>query len=100
MAAQVGVAGVTAGAVPEAATRWIAPLVKDLQANRGRSVVIAGDGQPAIVHALAHAMNDALGNVGATVAYTQTAEAQPMNQLAGTAGARRRDERRPGCSSC
>ena len=83
LASQLGVTGTAAGAVPEAATRWMAPLVKDLQANRGRSVVIAGDGQPAVVHALAHAINDALGNVGATVTYTQTAEAQPMNQLAG-----------------
>jgi len=34
------------------------------------------------VHALAHAMNDTLGNVGATVTYTQTAEVQPMDQRA------------------
>jgi molybdopterin-containing oxidoreductase family iron-sulfur binding subunit len=44
--------------------------------------VIAGDGQPAIVHALAHAMNDVLGNVGTTVTYTQTAEVQPIDQRA------------------
>jgi MoCo/4Fe-4S cofactor protein with predicted Tat translocation signal len=74
---------VAASPVPEAASRWIAPLVKDLQANRGASLVIAGDGQSPAVHALAHAMNDALGNVGATVVYTQPAEARPMNQLAG-----------------
>jgi molybdopterin-containing oxidoreductase family iron-sulfur binding subunit len=82
LAAQVGVAGVAAAAVPEAANRWMAPLVKDLQANRGTSLVIAGEGQPPVVHALAHAINDALGNTGATVSYTQTAEAQPSNQLA------------------
>ena len=35
-----------------------------------RSLVIAGDGQPPAVHALAHAMNAALGNVGTTVVYT------------------------------
>jgi molybdopterin-containing oxidoreductase family iron-sulfur binding subunit len=81
VAAQLGVAG--AAAAPEAANTWIAPLVKDLQANRGQSVVIAGDGQPPSVHALAHAMNDALGNVGATVTYTPTAEPRPMNQMAG-----------------
>ena len=34
---------------------------------RGRSVVVAGEYQPAAVHALAHAMNQALGNVGTTV---------------------------------
>ena len=82
VASQLGVAGVTAGTVPEAAQRWITPLVNDLQANRGAGIVIAGDGQPAVVHALAHAMNQALGNAGATVLYTQTAEAQPINQVA------------------
>jgi len=83
LAAQLGVAGSAAPAVPDAATRWMTPLVNDLRAHRGQSIVIAGDGQPPIVHALAHAMNDALGNVGATVVYTQTAEARPTNQLAG-----------------
>ncbi|HVZ23843.1 MAG TPA: TAT-variant-translocated molybdopterin oxidoreductase, partial [Vicinamibacterales bacterium] len=82
VAGAVGVSGVTAGPLPESASTWIDPLVKDLKAARGRSLVIAGDGQPPVVHALAHAMNDALGNVGATVVYTQTAEAVPMNQVA------------------
>jgi len=83
VAASLGVTVGGAAAVPAAAEAWIAPLVKDLQAHRGQSVVIAGDGQPPAVHALAHAMNEALGNVGATVVYTPTSEARPMNQLAG-----------------
>jgi molybdopterin-containing oxidoreductase family iron-sulfur binding subunit len=83
VAARIGVANAGAGAVPAAAASWIDPLVNDLQANRGKSVVIVGDGQPAAVHALAHAMNSALGNVGETVAYTPTAEAAPMNQVGG-----------------
>jgi molybdopterin-containing oxidoreductase family iron-sulfur binding subunit len=83
LAAQLGVGGAGAAPVPAAAANWMTPLVSDLQAHRGQSVVIAGDGQPPIVHALAHAMNNALGNVGATVTYTETAEAQPMNQVAG-----------------
>ena len=82
VAAQVGVAGATAGSLPEAAAAWIAPLVADLQAARGRSVVIAGDSASPAVHALAHAMNAALGNVGQTVVYTQAAETRPSNQLA------------------
>ncbi|HEY3157622.1 MAG TPA: TAT-variant-translocated molybdopterin oxidoreductase [Vicinamibacterales bacterium] len=82
VAARVGVAGVGEATVPRAAMRWIDPLVRDLQASRGRSLVVAGDGQPAVVHALAHAMNGALGNVGATVTYTQTAEVEPMDQRA------------------
>jgi molybdopterin-containing oxidoreductase family iron-sulfur binding subunit len=82
VAMQLGVAGASGGTVPEIAAKWIAPLVADLQAARGRSLVIAGDGQPAAVHALAHAMNAALANVGTTVTYTQTAEARPMDQRA------------------
>ena len=83
VAQQLGVAGAGSGTVPEAAAAWMAPLVSDLQGARGRSLVIAGDGQPPSVHALAHAINNALGNVGTTVVYTQTSEARPMNQLAG-----------------
>jgi MoCo/4Fe-4S cofactor protein with predicted Tat translocation signal len=82
VASRVGVAGVGEATLAGTAMRWIDPLVSDLQASKGRSLVIAGDGQPAIVHALAHAMNDTLGNVGTTVTYTQTAEAQPIDQRA------------------
>ena len=64
-----------------AVAKWIAAIAKDLLAHRGNSVVIAGDTQPPHVHMLAHAMNQALGNVGKTVFYTQTAEAEPINQL-------------------
>ncbi len=83
LASQLGVGAAGAASAPQAAASWMAPLVGDLQAHRGQSLVIAGDGQPPIVHALAHAINNSLGNVGATVTYTRTAEAQPMNQLAG-----------------
>jgi len=82
VAAQVGVAGAGDATAPAAAEAWIGPLVKDLQGARGRSLIIGGEGQSPVVHALAHAMNEALGNVGATVTYTQTAEARPSNQLA------------------
>jgi len=60
---------------------WIDAVVRDLQQRRGASIVIAGPGQPPAVHALAHAMNQALGNVGATVIYTQPVEVDPVNQL-------------------
>jgi MoCo/4Fe-4S cofactor protein with predicted Tat translocation signal len=55
-------------------TQWIDAVVSDLQASRGASVVIAGVGQPPVVHALAHAMNEALGNVGTTVSYIEPVE--------------------------
>jgi MoCo/4Fe-4S cofactor protein with predicted Tat translocation signal len=83
VAAAVGVAGAGPATAPQAAQRWMGPLAKDLQAARGRSLVLAGDGQPPAVHALAHAMNAALGNVGTTVTYTATAEVRPTDQRAG-----------------
>jgi molybdopterin-containing oxidoreductase family iron-sulfur binding subunit len=61
---------------------WMGPLVRDLQAHRGRSLVAAGPGQPPAVHALAHAMNHALGNAGSTVFYTDPVEIEPADQLA------------------
>jgi MoCo/4Fe-4S cofactor protein with predicted Tat translocation signal len=82
VAAAVGVAGAGSATAPQAAQRWMGPLVKDLQASRGRSLVIAGEGQSPAVHAIAHAMNAALGNVGTTVSYTATAEVRPTNQRA------------------
>ena len=42
-------------ASPPAPRSGSTPIAKDLQAHRGASLVIAGDGQPAAVHALAHA---------------------------------------------
>jgi molybdopterin-containing oxidoreductase family iron-sulfur binding subunit len=63
-------------------SQWIDALVRDLQKHRGASVVIAGDQQPPGVHALAHAMNQALDNVGKTVVYTDPVEANPVDQIA------------------
>ncbi|GAO02024.1 Fe-S-cluster-containing hydrogenase [Anaeromyxobacter sp. PSR-1] len=54
-----------------------AAVAADLAKARGRSVVLAGDRQPAAVHALAAALNDALGNAGKTVAYRPTALLDP-----------------------
>jgi len=66
---------------PSPAQDWIAAVSRDLQANAGKSVVIAGDDQPAIVHAIAHAINSQLGNIGSTVLITDSAEVAPVNQL-------------------
>ncbi len=82
IASQLGVSAAGQASVPESAQKFLAAVAKDLQNARGRSLVVAGDGQPPVVHALAHAMNNALGNVGATVVYTNTSEAVPTNQLA------------------
>ena len=79
LAGAVGVAASapSTGSVPPA----LEAAARDLQAHRGRSLVIAGDDQPPGVHALAHAMNVALGNAGHTVVYTPSPEASPALQL-------------------
>jgi molybdopterin-containing oxidoreductase family iron-sulfur binding subunit len=83
LAAELKVAtnGPAADALPENARAWIAPLAADLLAHRGQSVVTAGPEQPAAVHALAHAINAALGNLGETVMITEPVEARPVRQL-------------------
>ncbi|MDB4981915.1 MAG: quinol:cytochrome c oxidoreductase iron-sulfur protein precursor [Myxococcales bacterium] len=60
------------GGLPKGASgdpKWIKAVANDLERNRGRAVVIAGRRQPAAVHALAAALNAALGNVGTAVSY-------------------------------
>ncbi|HEY3054451.1 MAG TPA: TAT-variant-translocated molybdopterin oxidoreductase, partial [Thermoanaerobaculia bacterium] len=59
---------------------WLA-IAKDLQANRGATIVIAGDEQPPVVHAIAHAINQALGSHGSTITITDPVEVAPVNQL-------------------
>ncbi len=61
--------------------KFIQAVAEDLKKNRGQSLVIAGEHQPPVVHAIAHAINDALGNAGNTVAYTDALEAQPANSF-------------------
>jgi len=60
----------------------ISTIAEDLWQHRGSSLVMAGRQQPPLVHALAHAMNDALGNVGHTVVYTAPVAAQLTDQRA------------------
>jgi molybdopterin-containing oxidoreductase family iron-sulfur binding subunit len=80
-ALSVAVDGPAGEALPEGARAWITPLAADLLANRGACVVAAGPEQPAAVHALAHAINAALGNLGQTVMLSEPVEAQPIDQL-------------------
>jgi molybdopterin-containing oxidoreductase family iron-sulfur binding subunit len=57
-------AGITPDEVSEDV---LSALVDDLLAHEGSSLVVAGDSQPASVHALVHALNYVLGNIGQTV---------------------------------
>ncbi|HEY8186768.1 MAG TPA: TAT-variant-translocated molybdopterin oxidoreductase [Pyrinomonadaceae bacterium] len=66
--------------VAQTIPKWVDALAKDLRGSKGASIVIAGREAPAVVHAMAHAMNDALGNVGKTVFYTDPVEANSVDQ--------------------
>ena len=72
-------AGTDIGSAATVNLAWIEPLVRDLQQHKGASIVLAGDNQPPIIHALAHAMNNALGNVGKTVFYTDPIEVNSVD---------------------
>jgi len=72
-------AGVSALGVPVSEAS-LSAITKDLLSHKGSSAVIVGDHQPPAVHAIAHALNQTLGNVGNTVFYTDPVDANPLNR--------------------
>jgi MoCo/4Fe-4S cofactor protein with predicted Tat translocation signal len=70
-----GAAGLTAAGLPGIAPRWIEALASDLLANRGKGLIVAGERQPAAVHAAVCALNTYLGNTGTTVSYYEPRDA-------------------------
>ncbi|HEV8061584.1 MAG TPA: TAT-variant-translocated molybdopterin oxidoreductase [Gemmataceae bacterium] len=62
--------------------RWIEAVARDLKDRKpGTTLVVAGDSQPAVVHALVHSMNEALGNQDRTVTYIAPVTARPENRI-------------------
>jgi molybdopterin-containing oxidoreductase family iron-sulfur binding subunit len=47
--------------------RWLKAVASDLMANKGKSLLVVGYNQRAWIHAVAFAINSALGNVGRSV---------------------------------
>ncbi|OAI41631.1 hypothetical protein AYO40_02755 [Planctomycetaceae bacterium SCGC AG-212-D15] len=68
-----------ASTLPDEARRWLEPLASDLSRHSGKCLVLAGDGLDAGVHALVHAINHTLKNVGETVLYTPAVEVRPVD---------------------
>ena len=60
IAAELGIGVAAPGHVENA--DWVAAVVRDLNASRSESIVIAGETQPPELHALVAQMNAALGN--------------------------------------
>ncbi|HVS81054.1 MAG TPA: TAT-variant-translocated molybdopterin oxidoreductase [Pyrinomonadaceae bacterium] len=70
---------------PETKPRDLLPdpirsLFTDLLQHWESSIIIVGDEQPPIIHAIAHFWNNELGNVGKTVFYTDPVEANSVDQ--------------------
>jgi molybdopterin-containing oxidoreductase family iron-sulfur binding subunit len=62
--------------------QFLTAVAEDLKAHAGRCVVVPGEQQTPAVHLAAIALNQALGNVGKTVVYTETVNPLPSEQLA------------------
>ena len=55
-------------------SRWIEALTKDLIKHQGKSAIIPGDHVDGRIHALAHAINAKLENIGKSILYTDSIE--------------------------
>ena len=69
LAGALGVTANPAGNAPGGMAAALPALIKDLQANRGQAVVIAGEHHGPAVHAVVAQINAAIGAVGRTVRY-------------------------------
>jgi molybdopterin-containing oxidoreductase family iron-sulfur binding subunit len=65
----------------EEQTAYLNAAVKDLKASAGKCVAIPGEQAAPGVHLAAIAINQALGNVGKTVVYTETVNPMPTVQI-------------------
>ncbi len=77
--------GVDAGAAGSDAPgqNWLGPLADDLRRAGSNALVMAGERQSPAVHALARAINVALGSAGNTVTYRQPVVYNPPDGLNG-----------------
>jgi MoCo/4Fe-4S cofactor protein with predicted Tat translocation signal len=63
------------------AQKWVQEVARDLNANRGASLVVADEYASPAAQVLVHAINQALGNVGSTVYHLEPLEADPVDQV-------------------
>jgi molybdopterin-containing oxidoreductase family iron-sulfur binding subunit len=80
LARELGMSVPDINSPPSIPEQWVKALIADLQRHRGESLLIVGEKQPPFVHALAHAINIALGNVGTTLSYTAPVIFNPLSQ--------------------
>ncbi len=72
---------IAAGKTPDGVdAKWLDNVGAELIANRGRGVIMVGSRQPARVHALAHAINQGLSNLGSVVHLYQATDVNEPDQ--------------------
>jgi molybdopterin-containing oxidoreductase family iron-sulfur binding subunit len=85
LAQALGVATVSGDVLTDAkAKTWVQAVAEDLQAHRGRSLVLGDEILSPASQVLIHGINGALGNVGgegSTVIYTDPVESDPVDNL-------------------
>jgi len=79
VAARLGVPGATGGTFAD--HPYVVEIARDLQAAGGAGVILAGETQPAVAHALCAAINSRLGSVGQTMLLLDTAVAPETSTL-------------------
>lgn len=79
LAQRLGVGSAAGAEFTEHEEKMLDVIAHDLEEHRGANVVLVGEHQPPELHALVHAINDALGNVGSTVNYIEPVEVRPAD---------------------
>jgi molybdopterin-containing oxidoreductase family iron-sulfur binding subunit len=81
LAAGLGVdTGLTAAPPAGVPAGWLEAVAADLRGGGQNALVVPGDSQPPLVHALAHAINVSLGAMGTTVEYADPVEVDPSER--------------------
>jgi molybdopterin-containing oxidoreductase family iron-sulfur binding subunit len=80
LASAVGAGGAASGSWSDHDAKYLQGVAADLKGNGSKCVVIPGEFAPPDVHLAAFAINQALGNVGRTVVYTDTVNPMPSIQ--------------------
>lgn len=81
LGSQVGIRSEASRELSEAARKYLSVVARELEAHRGASVVMAGEGLEPSAHALEQRINFQLGNLGKTVLHRKPAQAEPVNHL-------------------
>jgi MoCo/4Fe-4S cofactor protein with predicted Tat translocation signal len=76
----LAVAGASGGTGGAPHREFASALAADLSQRGSSGVVVVGDHQSPGVHAIAHAINEKLSNIGETVFFTDPVDANPINQ--------------------